>query len=160
MTNPKTELESYLHKLIERFVFIKRMNDELETITTWIVKPGGIDALEEGASFFSLFQRVSNQTLLIEICKFIDEDEEKSLIDYLEKGKENAKPLEPTSLITDGFPRRILTPEEFGKIIDEMIANLESHVKVIQNLKARRDKALAHTDSSLIIQLNILKHIH
>lgn len=148
MTNPKTELRDYLGKLIERFIFIKHIWDDLKAFESWLQRPYGIDALEEGASFFNLVQRTCNQTLLIEICKFIDEDEEKSMIDFLNKCKENAKQLEPTSLITEGFPRKIISSEKFGTILDGMIAKLDAHEKVIQNLKARRDKALAHTDAS------------
>lgn len=149
MIDPQEELKNYLQKLIDRFVFIKHIYDDLNKIGVWIQKPEGYNALEEGASFFNLFQRTANQTLLIEVCKFIDEDEQKSLRDFLNKCKENVKPLEPTSLlVVGGFPKKILSQVEYGIIIDEMITKLDSHTTVIQNLKARRDKALAHTDSS------------
>lgn len=148
MTDPKKELQVYLRKLIDWFVFIKYIFDEREKLDLWIQKPEGIIALDEGRSIFNLFQRISNQTLLIEICKFIDDDEEKSLIDFVIKCKEHAKPLEPMLLLTEGFPKKILSPEEFEIVIDEMLAKLDQHKEVIQKLKIRRNKALAHTDAS------------
>lgn len=148
MTNPKQELRVYLHKLINHFVFIKRIVDDLETITIWTGKPGGIDGLEEGASFFNFFQRLSNQTLLIELFKFISEDEKKSLWDFLNMCKNYSHSLEPRALFTANPSKKNLTPEEFNEIIEEMFEKLNDHQEVIKKLKARRDKSLAHTDPS------------
>lgn len=148
MTDPKKELPIYLGKLIGWFVFIKYIFDERERFNLWMQKPEGVNAIDEGRSFFNLFQRISSHALLIELCKFIDEDEEKSLMDFLNKCKENATPLEPMSLLTDGLPKKIIPAEKFGVIIDEMIAKLNECDNVIQNLKTHRDKALAHTDAS------------
>jgi hypothetical protein len=157
MTNPKVELQEYLNKLIHRFLFITQMNDELESMQTWLLRPDGINALEEGASFFNLVQRGFNQTILIELCKFIDDDEEKSLRDFLDKAKECAKPLEPTRLNFDEMKREIITPSDYCNIIDKHVNELEEHSIVIANLKARHDKALVHTDA---FPQNIMKHIH
>ena len=60
MTNPKVELRGYLRKLMHRFRFITQMDDELSIILTWLGRPDGINAIEEGASFFNLVQRSFN----------------------------------------------------------------------------------------------------
>ena len=148
MTNPKVELRGYLRKLMHRFRFITQMDDELSIILTWLGRPDGINAIEEGASFFNLVQRSFNQNLLIELCKFIDDDEEKSLRDYLSKTKECAEPLELVGFNIDEMRREVVSRNEFENIINEHIRDLENHNRVISNLKARRDKALAHTDTS------------
>lgn len=148
MINPHKELREYLRKLIYWFVFITQIKDNLEKIHEWRQKPKGYDALEEGASFFNLVQKAFNQTLLIEVCKFIVDDEEKSLIDFLTKCKENAKPLEPTSLLVDGFPRNIISPKKYVLIINEMMDDINKYESVIQELKILRDKSLAHSDTS------------
>ncbi len=149
MTDPKTELREYLKKLIGRFVFITQMDDDLKTMQAWETRPAGINALVEGASFFNLVQKTFNQTLLIELCKFIDEDEEKSLRDLFIKCKICAKPLEPTSFkVIKGKIREVIPPDNYRVIVNNLIAKLDAHNEIIENLKTRRDKALAHTDAS------------
>lgn len=146
MNDPKTELRDYLDKLIHRFLFITRMDDELRVLQDWITKPDGYTTLEIGASFFNLVQRTFDQTLLVEICKFIDSREEISLYDWLKRTKEYVDQLEPTLYNGDKRIREIIPSEEYCKIIDAHLELLNSQNLVITNLKARRDKALAHTD--------------
>ena len=148
MTNPKVELREYLNKLIKRFLFISEMKEESENMTAWMTRPDGINALQEGASFFNLVQRSFDQTLLIELCKFIDEDEDKSLLDFLNKAKECAKPLEPTRYNLEEMKHEIISERSFCDIIDKQLEKVETHSKIIKNLKARRHKVLAHSDAS------------
>ena len=149
MTNPKIELREYIRKLIDRFVFILDMDDELKNMQTWENRPDGHNALDEGFSFFNIVQRSFNQTLLIELCKFISDDEEKCLLDFLEKAKIHCKAVQPTKLETERMKREIITPMEYYKIIEKNITVLDSYSSVRNNLKARRDKALAHTDAAI-----------
>jgi len=150
LTNPKKELREYLGKLINHFIFIKHIDDDLKLMLTWEKRPFGINVLVEGASFFNLVQRTFNQTFLIELCKFIDEDEQKSLRDFLNKSRENEKPLQATSIkiIADAFNHKVIPPDEYVSIVNNQIVKLESHKAVIDNLKARRNKVLAHTDAA------------
>lgn len=146
MNDPKTELRKYLEKLIHQFLFIIRMDDELHVMQEWLTKPDGYATLEIGASFFNLVQRTFHQTMLIEICKFIDSREEISLRKWLILAKENADNLEPTKFNSETGIREIIAVDNYQNIVDSHTALLDTHDKIITNLKARRDKALAHTD--------------
>ena len=149
MTEPKKELPIYLEKLIGRFIFIKYIYDERENINRWLQRPEGSNAIEEGRSFFNLFQRISSQTLIIELCKFIDDDEKKSLVDFLNKCRKDAKQLESTlSKAQEGFPKKVILPDLYAGSIDKIFEKLNAHKKTIHSLKFQRDKALMHTDAS------------
>ena len=145
----KKILKVYLDKLIHRFLLIRRLDDELNTMTEWLLhKPEGDIALNIGASFFNLVQRSFNLTLLLEICKFIDDDEEKSLRDWLNQAYKNAKALAPTRFSNQTWKRELVNIKEYQKFVAEHLALLDSHIDIIKKLKTRRDKAIAHTDSS------------
>jgi AbiU2 len=85
---------------------------------------------------------------LIELCKFIDEDEEKSLHDWLSKALENSKSIKATKYDNDLGKHLIISPGTYRVILNREIEKLQSHSKTIKNLNARRDKVLAHTDAS------------
>ena len=148
MTNPEVELRDYLDTLIKRFfLYIVMLNDELKILNEWFVrKPEGLETLNIGASFFQLVQRSFRQTLLIELCKFIDS--EKSLKDFLTKARECAEPLKSSTYNIDTGKREIIPISDYIEIIDEHLTKLNSHGGTTSNLKSRRDKELAHTDSS------------
>lgn len=145
----KDELHKYFGKLINRFLFIRRLNDELLVMDEWLTnKPDGINALNGGASFFNLVQRSFNLTLLLELCKFIDEDEEKSLRDWLIKAKDNAKPLAPTKFNKNSGKHELVKVKTYQDIVSKHLCELDALEKIISYLKSRRDKAIAHTDAS------------
>ena len=111
-------------------------------------KPEGDLALNIGASFFNLVQKSFTLTLLLEICKFIDDEEEKSLRDWLFQAYENAKALAPSRFNKQTWERKLVNIKEYQKFVVEHLGQLNSHIHIIKNLKARRDKAIAHTDAS------------
>ena len=145
----KDELREYLGKLVNRFLFIRRLDGELKAMDKWLTnKPDGDKALNVGASFFNLVQRSFNLTLLLELCKFIDEDEEKSLRDWLVKAKDNAKPLAPTRYNDKTDKHELVKVKRYQAIVSKHLHELDALSEIITNLKARRDKSIAHTDSS------------
>ncbi len=145
----KDELREYLAKLINRFLFIRMLDNELKVMNEWSTnKPEGYLVLNIGASFFNLVQRSFNLTLLLELCKFIDEDEEKSLRDWLVKAKDSAKPLAPTKYNDKTDKHELVKVKKYQAIVSKHLHELDALSEIISNLKARRDKSIAHTDSS------------
>ncbi|MEO8398489.1 MAG: hypothetical protein ABI550_01610, partial [Ignavibacteriaceae bacterium] len=149
MVNLKEVLREYLDKLVHRFLFIRRLDDELKIINKWLYqKPDGMETLNLSASFFTAAQRGLDQTLLIELCKFIDQDEKKSLNNWMIKAKEHVIPLEPTYYDRNSGKRLKMKKKDFVSLVDSQMTELRKQSKTIRNLKARRNKVLAYTDAA------------
>ncbi|MBK7103700.1 MAG: hypothetical protein IPH62_00235 [Ignavibacteriae bacterium] len=146
MLNPKVELREYLKKLIHRLLFIKGLNYQLELLKEWET-PNRMIALETGAYFFKLVSFSFNRTILIELCMLLDDRENKCLLDWLSKAKENSKVIEPTIYNSDTNKREIIKSEEYQKIVTEQSEIINSKKDIIERIKGRRDKALAHSDA-------------
>lgn len=145
----KEELKEYLGKLINRFLFIRMLDDELKMMQKWLaLRPEGDITLNIGASFFNLVRKSFDLTLLLELCKFIDDDEDKSLRDWLTQAKMHTKALGLTRYNVDTGKREQIKVSEYQKSVDEQLSKLNPDRDIIKNLKARRDKAIAHTDAS------------
>ena len=146
MQNPKVELREYLSKLITRLLYIKGMNKQLKLLKEWET-PNRIIALETGAYFFRLVGFSFNRTLLIELCMLFDDREEKCIVDWLNKAKEHSKSLEPTLFNPESEKQEILNSEIYQKIVNEQQDLIASKKEIIDRVKNRRDKALAHSDA-------------
>jgi hypothetical protein len=81
---------------------------------------------------------------------FLSEKEARSLLDWLTKAKEHAASVKPTryNASYSGGERKPIKPEEYRAIIDDQIAQLHARKDVIDRIKARRDKAIAHLDKA------------
>lgn len=145
----KEELKKYLGKLIEWFLFIRMLDDELKMMQEWLTRrPQGDITLNIGASFFNLVQKSFDLTLLLELCKIIDDDEDKSLRDWLTQAKIHTKALSLTRYNVNTGKREPVKISEYQKIVGKQLLKLDPNRDIIKNLKARRDKAIAHTDAS------------
>jgi hypothetical protein len=146
MQNPKKELRDYLNKLIFRLLYIKGINKQLKLLKKWEI-PDKIIALETGAYFFKLVSYSFNRTLLIELCMLLCDREKKGIVDWLSKAKENSKSLEPIIYNPDSGKREILRSEAYQKIVRKQQELIASKKDIIDRVKGRRDKALAHSDA-------------
>ncbi len=146
MKDPKKELREYLRKLIQRLLYIKGINKQLQLLKEWVT-PNRVEALEIGSYFFRLMSFSFNRTLLIELCLLLDDREEKCIVDWLKKAKEHAKVIEPTFYKSESGIREILTAVDYQKIIDEQQKLLHSKKDIIENIRGRRDTSLAHSDA-------------
>ena len=143
-------MNEYLKKLIFRYLHIHSLNHQVRLIQEW-ESPSRLQALDIGSHFFGLVIFSFSRTILLELCKLVSNREDKSLIDWLNKAKENAKALEPSrhNSHSEGHQSRIpLTLDEYTKLIDEHLDQIFKHDKTIQRLKGRRDKIIAHSDKS------------
>lgn len=143
-------MNDYLKKLIFGYLYIHSLSRQVTLIKEWEI-PSKLDTLNTGSHFFSLTLFSFGRTILLELCKFVSNNEEKSLIVWLHKAKENAKELSPSlyNKNSDDSRERIpLTAENYIKIIDEHLDQLQKHNNTIKSLKGRRDKVLAHTDKA------------
>ena len=149
MNNPKAELQKYLDRLIRRYLNIKSLHQQLKSIFEWET-PAKIEALNLGAYFFQLVTYSLSRTVLVELSMFLSEREARSLLDWLKKAKEHAASVKPTryNARNIGGEREPIKPEEYRAIIDDQIAQLHAREDVIDRIKARRDKAIAHLDKA------------
>ena len=146
MKDPKNELREYLNKLIRRLLFIKGLNKQLNLLKEWET-PRRVIALETGSYFFKLVEFSFYRTILIELCMFFNEREDKGLIDWLNKAKEHAKILRPSIYNDETEKREILKPETYQKIISGQQELINSKKEIISNIKGRRDTSLTHSDA-------------
>lgn len=149
MNNPKAELRKYLDTLIRRYLNIKSLHQQLKSIFEWET-PARIEALNLGVYFFHLVTYSLSRTVLVELSMFLSEKEARSLLDWLTKAKEHAASVKPTryNASYSGGEREPIKPEEYRAIIDDQIAQLHAQKDVIDRIKARRDKAIAHLDKA------------
>ena len=118
MKNPKEEIREYLKKLINRLLYVKGLNKQLKLLKEWET-PNRIKALEIGSYFFRLVGFSFHRTLLIELCLLLDEREDRCIVDWLQKAKEHASSIEPTTFNQSSFKREILSIDKFKQIIIE-----------------------------------------
>jgi len=154
MKSPDKQLKEYLEKLIFKVSHIRSLYKQIVTISQWET-PDRIIALEIGSNFFELTLFSFRRTIIIELCKLLAEREDKSLIDLLLKLKENVKSLEP-SIYAPRFDntaryRKRLKPEEYIEITNKHLNEINKHDKLIKTLISRRDKYIAHSDSTFFI---------
>jgi len=155
MTNPKKEIREYLNDLIKRLLFIKGLDRQLKIIKDW-ESANRVESLNIGAYFFRLVAYSFNRTILIELCKFFSDREEKSIIDFLKKAREHSPSIEPAKLKPLSLKREKLKPEIYLVIIDKHEKLIASQKEVINNLNNHRDKALAHSDAKYFADLEKL----
>lgn len=147
MQEPKSELQEYLNTLIFRFLHIKSLHKQIKLIYSWD-RANRRSALEAGAFFYELVIYSFSRTIVLELCKLTSEREEKSLIDWLNKADEHGERLEPSRYNPETSDREILEVKEYRLLIQDKIQKLSEQESIIEILKGRRDKDIAHSDSS------------
>jgi hypothetical protein len=149
MSNPKAELREYLDRLIHRYLNIKSLYQQLKSIFEWQT-PARIEALNLGVYFFQLVTYGLSHTVLVELSMLLSEKEERSLRDWLKKAKEHVASVKPTRYNANYSKgeRQPIKPEEYRAIIDDQIAQLDDRKDIINRIKARRDKAIAHLEKA------------
>jgi hypothetical protein len=146
MQNPKNELRRYLNQLIRRLLYIKGLSYQLKLLKEWETPKREI-ALEKGAYFFKLVSYSFNRTMLIELCMLLDDRERKDVVDWLSKARRFAKSLEPKLYNIDTGKYEIVKTTLYQNSLSKHQKLLDSKKRLINRVKARRDKALAHTDA-------------
>jgi len=146
MQNPKTELKNYLNKLIHRLLYIKGLNYQLKILKEWETSERLI-SLEMGAYFFKLVVFSFNRTILIELCMLLNDREKRGIVDWLSKAKQHTKSLEPKLFNHDTNQYEVVKPLLYHNIISKHQKVLEQKKELINRIKGRRDKALAHSDA-------------
>lgn len=143
-------MNDYLKKLIFRYLYIHSLIRQVGLIKEWETQDG-LETLNIGAYFFELTIFSFSRTILLEIYKLVSDNEDKSLMNWLNKAKDNATVLNPSRYnpnSSDSQSRISLSGTDYVKIIDLHFSELEKHKGTIQSIKARRDKVLAHTDKA------------
>lgn len=149
MTDPHKQLRQQLNHLIKTgYFYLRGLTDELERIKQWDT-PERRSALALSSFFFNHVIYTFSRTVLVEICKLLaTKGGERSLIAWLGHARTHAKALKPTRYVPE-YPsgeHRPVSVEEYRAIIDEHVAEIEQRTAIIDNIKARRDKAIAHAD--------------
>lgn len=146
MKNPKKEIREYLTNLIKQLLYVNGLDEQLKIIKSW-ESVDKYEALNHGGYFFRLVAYSFNRTILVELCKLFSDKEQKSIIDFLKKAKENSVAIEPSKFNPELQNREVLKPEIYCGYIEEQEKMISSKAEIITNLKTHRDKALAHSDS-------------
>jgi hypothetical protein len=148
MNNPRTQLRAYFNTLFQRFLNTKSLYGELKRILEWKTKR--FEAYRLGAYSFELAEYSLLRTVLVEMSALLSENEERSLIDWLNKAKEHAGSLGPTRYNPGGSrgERQLIKKEEYRAVLDEHRKSLEAQQALIGHIKARRDKVIAHFDKA------------
>ena len=144
MVNPQKELGEYLKILVQNLSFIKAYQTQLNIINDWKFSLK-YSAINEGSFFFLLVLNSFNNTILLELYKITAKRENKNIIDWLIKAKENSLTLKLKQLI----PHKGLELIKFSfynSIIDKHLAMLAQVNEIIEKLQNRRDKFVAHAD--------------
>lgn len=147
MQNPKVQLSEYLDRLIHKFLNTKSLHLELKRTLDWQT-PEKIDALKLSSYFFQLATYSLSRTILVELAMLLSRKEQRSLFDWLTKAREHASSLDPTVYNPEfsEVDREPVAPEDYQEIIDGQLEELEKHDDLIDRIKARRDKVIAHMD--------------
>jgi hypothetical protein len=149
MINPKENLREYLDQLIHRFLNIKSLYQELSRIHDWYV-PTRVETINLSSYFFQLSSYSMSRIFLVELSMLLSKDEDRSLFDWLKKAHEHAPSIGPTRYnpkYSKG-EREPIKAKEYRGIIDKHTTQLESQKDVVEKIKARRDKAIAHLDKT------------
>lgn len=157
MKNPNTQLREYLDTLIQRFLNTKSLYQELKCVYGWKT-PKRFEAYNLGAYFFELAEYSLLRVILVELSMLLSKNEVRSLIDWLEKAREHAASLGPTCYNPSysGGERQPMKEKEYCALIDRHKSRLDAQQNVIDRIKARRDKAIAHFDSAYFNNLKAL----
>lgn len=150
MINPHEEIRDYLSRLINQLLYIQGLHEQLKIIEEW-ESQDKYESLDIGRYFFRLVAYSFNRTILIELSKLFSDKEQKSIIDFLKKAKENASSISPTTFDREKFQRVALKLCEYKCIIDEQMKKILSKEVAIRKIKAHRDKALAHSDAEFFL---------
>ena len=147
MNDPKNQMKEYLEKLIFRFLRIKSLYNQVKIIYSW-KKPIRNSAFETGSYFYNLTLYSFNRSIVLELYKLTSKREDKSLFDWLDKAKTHVKSLEPSNYSPKKGTREILNSNKYKSLIDDQIEEINNHRSTIDTLKIRRDKDIAHSDST------------
>lgn len=149
MINPKERLREYLNQLIQRFLNIKSLFQELNRIYSWYV-PGRVETINLSSYFFQLSTYSMTRIYLVELAIMLSEKENRSLLNWLKKAQEYAELIGPTRYNPNHTTgdREPIEIEEYKAIIDSHIRKLEYHKSLIGRIKAWRDKSITHLDKA------------
>jgi hypothetical protein len=146
VNNPKDKLRDYLNQIINRFLNTKSLFDELKLINSWSI-PDRIETLNHGYYFFQLTTYSMRRIFLVELATILSKKEQRSLIDWLKKAQEHAKSIYPTRYNPNyKGDREPIMEKEYKSIIDQNLRDLNAKANVIGQIKAWRDKLIAHLD--------------
>lgn len=146
MSDPYNEIRNYLNLLIHRLLFIKGLHKQLNLLKEWET-PNRVKALEIGSYFYRLVWFSFERTILIELCLVINDKEEKNIHDWLNKAYSHAKSLNLSKCDRDTGKRTPLLLQNYFELINRHQTDLISIRSIIDNIKGRRDKSLAHSDA-------------
>jgi hypothetical protein len=120
---------------------------ELKRFHEWKT-PARIEAYNLGAYSFELAEYSLFRIVLVEIAALLTNREERSVVDWLNKAKKHARSLKPTRYhpTDQGSEREPINEKTYRALIKQQEERLASHKKVIDRIKAWRDKAIAHLD--------------
>ena len=161
MTEPRKELQEYLERLIQDFIYLKSLYKQISLFLDWL-KINGEEGIKHSSHFFYLFFYSSKRTVCLNTYKFVSTREKRGIYDWLDKAKGNYKALSPS--VYEGWSeelqseRRIISENDFHEVITTHISLLNEHEKIIENITALRDKGFAHSDKKYFKNPSLLEN--
>lgn len=157
MKDPKEELHKYFNILLNHFINIKMLDKQLRIIHDW-EKQDKLETLQSAGLFFSYASQCISRIILIELLMFISGKEEKSLLDWLNKSKENANSIDIFRFNMEKRQSIKIKSDEYRNIVDNHISLLNENLDTLSKIKVRRDKVFAHRDKEYFNNPNKVDH--
>lgn len=142
MKNPYKEISEFLDKLKMAFLYLNTFQAQLDQIFEW--SKDNPDSKHASGQFFELSIFSLKTMILLETYKIASEREQMSIRKFLDYCRNHYDALTP-SQYEEGEYRK-LNKEEYIRIIDDQISELNQFEDIIENLKGVRDKSIAHAD--------------
>lgn len=159
MKNPHKQLRDYFENIMFDFLYINALHEQVKTIYQWN------DAREEktlntGSFFFKLVLFSFNRTILIDVSKLVSEKEDKSLIDWLKQVKMHSESFKPVRYSSKQNKTVVIPKKLFHEIVDKQLEQITSKQAIIDRIIGRRNKFLAHRDSSIFNNSQLLDELY
>lgn len=147
MQNPKKEIPEYLDKLKKAFLYLSTYQTQLDQIFEWNRNNPREPYLSGQFMEISIFNLQT--MIMLETYKLAAEKEQISVRELLKHCSTHYTQIEPSVYDREAEnQRRVLSKEEYETIINQNIEELKTHNETINNLKAIRDKSIAHADKN------------
>lgn len=125
---------------------LRELYVQLRTLIDWVVE-NGHESISDNYNFFDLVYYNFRDTVILELYKLAHKREERSLVDFLEKSKNNIKVLVKSFQVHNALGlNRIVDEGSYQKLIDHHLKQIEEKSDLINCLAAARDEYITHSD--------------
>lgn len=159
MENPHKQLREYFENIMFDFLYINALYEQVKTIYKWN-EAKEEKTLDTGSFFFRLILFSFIRTILIDTYKLVSPKEDKSLVDWLNQVKVHTEAFKPVQYSLRHNKTQIISKKEYPEIVDRHIEQIISKQPIIDRIKGRRNTFLAHRDSEIFNNSQLLEELY